>query len=65
MNRHVEDLVSDCCGAIPRMWGETDTVELSLCSRCKDHCTYITESEYEDLQEVSILAPNYKKENNE
>lgn len=42
------DLVSDCCGAAPKSNGDSDTMDIGVCSDCKCSCTYIKVDEYGD-----------------
>lgn len=37
----MNDYVSDCCGASAISNGDTDNMEIGICSECGEHCDFI------------------------
>ena len=42
----METKISNCCGAAPIGNGDMSLEDVGICSNCRDHCEYITETEY-------------------
>ena len=42
----MNDLVSDCCGASPKVYNnDCDSTDFGICPECGEHCEFITEEE--------------------
>lgn len=39
----MEELYSECCGAVSRSNGDFDSTDFGICPECGEHCEFITD----------------------